>query len=392
MTTRALDPDGAGTTAPLNITSLAQYNTFWVKANARIEQNLVSNETGSYQYKVLADNGAGETNNKNLFWVGNTTHYPNPSVTPGTVTSASVVFNYLSGIEYLKEATFTIPGVANNMFNPVYEIGNINWQSSYFSNTSGGTTAVDTPQFNDVLNFTKDLSLTANINSAQSPPTANIKVEKPGKTDVTSNNFNISHQRVNSYFSPQSTNTLEKFLDEDKRDTGFTQVAWTPSAALTNTNLQVQNGRLVTGNTGDYSGFTGAQYFYRTFAGYSNGQAGGNFDFNNGSNVFSSISAWGSGGDLEMIIVRPEDITAGVPSKIYDFGRALAVGVVASGVAVPGGTADVYGIKEGSVGPLAGSWSFGINAVIGASGQLILLIKYSDVNETKQLNQLSITT
>jgi len=93
-----------------------------------------------------------------------------------------------------------------------------------------------------------------------------------------------------------------------------------------------------------------------------------------------------------MIIVRPEDITAGVPSKIYDFGRALAVGVVASGVAVPGGTADVYGIKEGSVGPLAGSWSFGINAVIGASGQLILLIKYSDVNETKQLNQLSITT
>ena len=278
------------------------------------------------------------------------------------------------------------------MFNPVYQISNVTWASSYFSNSSGGTTGGDTPQFNDTLNFTKDLNLTANINSGQSLPTATLTVSKPGKSNVTSPSFNISTYKINSYVSAQSTNTVEKFLDEDKRDTGFTQVAWTPSATLTNTNLQVQNGRLITGNTGDYSGFTGAQYFYRTFAGYSNGQAGGNFDFNNSPNVFSSISAWGSGGDLEMIIVRPEDITAGVPSKIYDFGRAQANSVAASGVAVPGGTADVFGIKVGSVGPLAGSWSFGTNTVVGASGQLILLIKYSDVNETKQLNQLSITT
>ena len=51
-------------------------------------------------------------------WVGSSTHYPNPTVTPGTVTSASVTYNELSGIRYLKTATFTVPGQAGNMFNP----------------------------------------------------------------------------------------------------------------------------------------------------------------------------------------------------------------------------------------------------------------------------------
>jgi hypothetical protein len=390
---------GTGTTDNINITSLAQYNTFWVKANAQIPHTITATNTGSYKYAVSADNGAGTTNTRQVFWVGTTAqNYPNQTVTPGTVTSASVTYNELSGIKYLKTATFTIPMTADNMFNPVYNLNNVTFISSYFSNLTTGTQGSDTPSFNDQLSIpgtTRDLS--SNTNSAQSTPTAQIRVIKPGKSNVTSNSFNISHTPVNSYVSAQSTATIEYFLDEDKRDTGFAQTAWTPSATLTTGNLQVQNGRLIAGNTGDYSGFTGAQYYYRTFTGYSAGVAGGDFDFDNsGGTVFSSISAWGSGGDLEMIIVRPEDVSVGVPSKIYDFGRAQANAVAASGVAVPGGTADAYGIKLGSVGGLSGAgdsgWSFGTNTTIGGSGELILLIKYSSPNETKQLNQLSITT
>ena len=286
---------------------------------------------------------------------------------------------------------------ADNMFNPVYNLNNVTFISSYFSNLTTGTQGSDTPSFTDQLSIpgtTRDLS--SNTNSAQSAPTAQIRVIKPGKSNVTSNSFNISHTPVNSYVSAQSTATIEYFLDEDKRDTGFTQTAWTPSATLTTGNLQVQNGRLIAGNIGDYSGFTGAQYYYRTFSGYSEGGSSGDFDFNNGSNVFSTLGAWGSGADLEMIILKPEDVSAGVPSKIYDFGRAQANAVAATGVAVPGGTSDVYGIKLGSVGGLAGTgdngWSFGTNTTIGASGELVLLIKYSSASETNQLNQLSITT
>ena len=389
---------GTGTTDNINITSLAQYNTFWVKANAQIPHTITATNTGSYKYAVSADNGAGTTNTRQVFWVGTTAqNYPNQTVTPGTVTSASVTYNFLSGIQYLKTATFTIPMTADNMFNPVYNLNNVTFISSYFSNLTTGTQGSDTPSFNDQLSIpgtTRDLS--SNTNSAQSAPTAQIRVIKPGKNNVTSNSFNISHTPVNSYASAQSTATVEYFLDEDKRDTGFTQTAWTPSATLTTGNLQVQNGRLITGNTGDYSGFTGAQYYYRTFSGYSEGGSSGDFDFDNGSNVFSSIGAWGSGADLEMIILKPEDVSAGVPTKIYDFGRAQANAVAATGVAVPGGTADVYGIKLGSVGGLSGTgdngWSFGTNTTIGNSGELILLIKYSSTNETKQLNQLSITT
>jgi len=390
---------GTGTTDNINITSLAQYNTFWVKANAQIPHTITATNTGSYKYAVSADNGAGTTNTRQVFWVGTTAqNYPNQTITPGTVTSASVTYNFLSGIQYLKTATFTIPMTADNMFNPVYNLNNVTFISSYFSNLTTGTQGSDSPSFNDQLSISSTTrDLTSGTNSAQSTPTAQIRVIKPGKSNVTSNSFNLSHTPVNSYASAQSTATVEQFLDEDKRDTGFDQTAWTPSATLTNTNLQVQNGRLVAGNTGDYSGFTGAQYYYRTFTGYSAGVAAGDFDFDNsGGTVFSSISAWGSGGDLEMIIVRPEDVSAGVPSKIYDFGRAQANSVAATGVAVPGGTADVYGIKLGSVGGLAGTgdngWSFGTNTTIGASGELVLLIKYSSASETKQLNQLSITT
>ena len=392
LTTRALDPDGTGTTAPLNITSLDQYNTFWVKANARVEQSIGADDTGSYQYKILADNGAGETNDKNLMWVGSSTHYPNPTVTPGTVTSASVTYNELSGIKYLKTATFTVPGQAGNMFNPVYQVDNVQWRSTYWTNALGGTTGADTPNFGDTLNYTKDLALLSNLDSAQSAPDATIRVFKPGDLQTDSSAFDISHTPVNSYVSAQSTATVEPFLDEDKRVTSDYTTAWTSTNTLSSGELQVQNGRLVTGNTGDYSGFTGIQYFFRKFTGMSVGGASGTFDLDNGSNVFSSLNEWGSGAGIQAILVDVDDLTGTSPSKVYDLGKAQANTGSPSTVSVPGNaSAQHFGVKTGTVSELAGNWSLGTNGTIGASGTLVLVIAIVNPDATNQLNQITIT-
>jgi len=395
LTTRALDPDGQGTTAPLNITSLAQYNTFWVKANAQIEQSLGANDTGSYQYKILADNGAGETNAKNLMWVGSSTHYPNPTVTPGTVTSGSVTYNFLSGIRYLKTATFTVPGQAGNMFNPVYQVDNVRWNSSYWSGSPlGGTTGADTPNFDDTLSFTKNLDLAAGTNSGQSAPTATITVFKPGNLSTNSSAFDLSHTPVNSYVSAQSTAKIEHFLDEDKRVESDYSTSWTSNSALTDGNLQVQNGRLVTGNTGDYSGFTATNnYYFRKFTGFSIGQTSGTFAMNTGTNVFASLSEWGSGTGIQAILIDEDDISAGgVPSKVYDLGKAQANPAIPPTVAVPGNAnANHFGIKKGTVGPLSGEYSFGTNGTLGASGNMILVINIKDPNATNQLNQITLS-
>ena len=394
LTTRALDPDGQGTTAPLNITSLAKYENFWVKANAQIEQSIGANDTGSYQYKILADNGAGETNAKNLMWVGSSTHYPNPTVTPGTVTSGSVTYNFLSGIRYLKTATFTVPGQAGNMFNPVYKVDNVRWNSSYWAGSPlGGTTGTDTPNFADTLSFTKDLDLVAGTNSGQSAPTGTITVFKPGNLSTNSSAFDLSHTPVNSYVSAQSTAKVEQFLDEDKRVESDYSTSWTSNSALTDGNLQVQNGRLVTGNTGDYSGFTATDnYYFRKFTGFSDGQTSGTFEMNNGSNVFASLSEWGSGTGIQAILIDEDDIAGGVPSKVYDLGKAQANPAIPPTVAVPGNAnANHFGIKTGTVGPLNGNYSFGTNGTLGASGNMILVINIKDPNATNQLNQITLS-
>ncbi len=328
-------------------------------------------------------------------WVGSSTHYPNPTVTPGTVTSASVTYNELSGIKYLKTATFTVPGQAGNMFNPVYQVDNVRWNSSYWSGSPlGGTTGADTPNFGDTLSYTKDLALLTNTNSGQSVPTGTITVFKPGGLSTNSSAFDLSHTPVNSYVSAQSTAKVEQFLDEDKRYENDYSTSWTSTSTLTDGNLQVQNGRLVTGNTGDYSGFTATDnYYFRKFTGFSVGAASGTFDMDNGSNVFASLTEWGSGTGIQAILIDEDDISGGgAPSKVYDLGKAQSNPATPPTVAVPGNTsAQHFGVKTGTVGPLAGDWSLGTNGTVGASGNLFLIINIKDPNATNQLNQITLS-
>ncbi len=371
---------GTGPVGALNITDLSIYESLWMKANATISHTMA--DTGSYKYKLLADNDAGETAETQLFYLGSGADYPDPSVTVGTIESGSSTYNDLSGIKYLKTSDFTIPSTGSNLFNPVYNVNQFTFASTYFTNETTGSQASDTPQYSDILKLGIVRSLTAGLSSGQSAPTGTVTVTKPGKTGTYSTSYTLTPQLINSYVSDPSTAINEPFLGESRRYTNLNNAGWTSANPLTDGNLEVQNGRLIGGNQGNYSGFTGIQNYYRLFSGYVNGRTGGTFNFS--ATGFTSLNAWDSGlTGIEAAIIIQEDVTGNTTAnKIFDLGRAQQNGAVSG---------NIYGTKIGTVGPLSGDWSFGTNSTVGASGNLILWIKFSSPDLTSSLTNLNLT-
>ena len=404
---------GVGTTNDIRISALDEFGTnnninyFWAKANAQIITTLA--DSGSYKFTISADNGAGTTNERQFWWVGDANEYPAQTVTPGAVTTSATTLKQISGVDYLQAATFSIPFTADNMFSPVYSNNNVLYQSNYFSNATTGSQAGDIPAHDAQMSLTIDRSLQASLPAVSSTgelsaPTATIRVSKPGKSNVTSNSITLnSTYYVNSWASDPAANLTEYFLGESKRLTAWngSTGGWNSSAALVDGNLQVRNGRLVGGDDtaagGTYSSFgTGDQYYWREFA-FPGSQA--NQDINTyafGQSGFgSNLGAWGSGADIEIIAARPEDLSAGVPTIVYDF--AVAALTTNGNQSIPnnaGGTATaaVRGLKVGgTLGELSGNCSMGSNT-LGASAKLILLIRFSSAQlANKYLTQLSLT-
>ena len=368
---------GEGTVGNLFVSSLEVYSNLWMKANAQITYAV--SDTGSYKFKLSADNGAGETAETQLFFLGGGPDYPDPSVSVGTIVSSSATYNDLSGVKYLKTADFTIPSTGSDLFNPVYDINQFSFSSTYFNPLTTGSQASDTPQYNDTLELGIIRSLTAGLSSGQSAPTGTVAVTKPGKTGTYSTSYTLTPQLVNSYVSDPSTAINEPFLGESRRYTSLNNSAWSSNNPLVNGALQVQNGRLIGGNQGDYTGFTGVQNYYRLFSGYSAGKISGTFSL---SGDFSQISEWDSGGNLEVAIIRPEDVTGPIAAtRIYDLGRLLSTGPVVS---------NIYGAGVGTAGVLSGSWSFGQNTSVGNSGNLILWVRYSTPDLTDVLTNINL--
>ena len=377
---------GTGTVGALTIDSLATFNNLWVKGAATIAHTMV--DTGSYKYQLLADQEAGQSVEKQYFYLGT---YADPSVTTGTITSGSATYNDLSGIKYLKTATFNIPSTGSDLFNPVYNLNQFSFSSTYTNSITTGSQAADTPQFGDILQLEVNPTLTAGLSSGQNAPTGTVAVTKPGKTGTYNASYTLTPQKVNSYVSDPATTTNEPFLGESKRYTNLNTSTWTSTNPLNNGALQVQNGRLVGGNAaggGDYSGFASAQNYFRLFeSGLGNGKSNGTYNLS--ATGFTQLQNWDSGNaGLEAAIVIVEEVTGGfTASKIFDLSRAAVTGPVVS---------NIYGAKVGTpLGALSGDWTFGTNATTGASGNVILWIRYSSPDLTNNFltnMQLTITS
>ena len=368
--TRALT-SGAGSTGTIQITDIAQYNTFWAKANARI--NDILSATGSYKYNISADNGAGTSNTYQLWYVGGTSDYPNQTVTAETPVTSSTTFNYLSGIPYLRTATFTLGVTGSNLFNPVYNQNQISFASTYFSTLNTGS---NTPNFDDTLLLTVTRTLTANLNSGQNFPTFTITGTKPGKSNASTGNVTLVSQKINSYTAAQSTNTTEPFLDEARRYSDLQTTSWDSTATLTDGNLQVQNGRLINGKVGDYTAFTATtQEYFRILTVTADRSSGTHIFTQSG---FSSVSPWESGGELEIAFVRTGDITgAKTASTVWDFGRAFG-----------NNSGNIKGIVVSGTG-LSGTFSLGTEN--SGVGTLVLYIKYNNVTTAKVISQFTVS-
>jgi hypothetical protein len=376
---------GDGTVGALTI-SLTTFNNLWVKGAATIAHTMV--DTGSYKYQLLADQEAGQSIEKQYFYLGT---YADPSVTTGTITSGSATYNDLSGVKYLKTATFNIPTTGSDLFNPVYNLNQFSFSSTYTNSVTTGSQASDTPQFGDILELEVNPTLSAGLSSGQDSPTGTVAVTKPGKTGTYNASYTLTPQKVNSYVSDPATTTNEPFLGESKRYTNLNTSTWTSSNPLNNGDLQVQNGRLVGGNAaggGDYSGFASAQNYFRLFeSGLGNGKSNGTYNLT--ATGFTQLQQWDSGNaGLEASIVIIEEVTGGfTASKIFDLARAAVTGPVVS---------NIYGAKIGTpLGALSGDWTFGTNATTGTSGNVILWIRYSSPDLTNNFltnMQLTITS
>jgi hypothetical protein len=391
---RALS-SGTGSTGTIQITDIAQYNTFWVKSNARINDTLTL--TGSYKYTISADNGAGTTNNNQLWFMTGSTNYPNQTVTTATPTTSSTTLNYLSGVSYLKTATFTLEVTGSNLFNPVYNQNQISFTSTYFTTLSTGS---NTPNFNDTLLLTVTRSLNPNLNSGQSFPTFAITGSKPGKTNSTTSATLVS-QRINSYTASLSTNNTnsqsETFFDETRRYTNLNTSSWASGSTLIDGNLQVQNGRLINGRWGDYVAFvsgssgsaatTYANYFRDSIPGTANRISGtGSLVRNaNAFAVSTPISAWDSGGRLEAVLVLKSDITGPQTANVYyDLGRPVGSNVLPTIIGIRSGVAVTNTPTTYTV-----IWALPSGVNTGANG-CVLWIRYRNTPNTDFITSLSI--
>ena len=392
--TRALT-EGVGSTNTIDIDGLNRYNTFWMQVTASIDDTISA--TGSVRYKISADNGAGETNAYQLFYVGGVSDFPAQSVSNFTSSLSSITFNYLSGVQYYKTADIVLSLTGSNLFSPVYNQNQTQLSSTYFTNVSTGS---NSPNWDDILTIDVTRTLAANLSSGQSAGQATATLTKPNKSNVTSN-VNLGNIPINSYSSAQATqgNTqIEYFLDEEYRMEDLQTDSWTSTNSLVEGELEVQNGILRAPRWGNYpallygstdSAANYAQYFRRSDPASDNRQ-NGTFKVTRNTNAFASstpISAWGSGGELEVVMILSGDVTgATTANAYYDLGRAVGndSGTI-KGIrnTITTNTSTVYQI----------SWALpaGVSTGTAASTYVIFWVRYKNTSTGDYMSRLDIT-
>jgi hypothetical protein len=330
-----LSSGGSATTGAIRVFNLAEYGTnnninyFWAKANAQIITTLA--DSGSYKFTISADNGAGTTNERQFWWVGDTNEYPDQTVTPGVVTTSATTLKQISGVDYLQAATFSIPFTASITLN-----------STYY------------------------------VNSYATDPAANLTEYFLGES-----------KRLTAWnTSPGSWNSSAALVDGNLQVRNGRLVGGDDTAA---------GGTYSSFGTGDQYywrefAFPGSQA-NQDFTTYAFGQSG----FGNNLGAWGS----GADIEIIAARPEDLSGGTGVPTIVYDFGvAALTTNGSQSIPDNTGGTAtaEVRGLKNGgTLGELSGNCTMGSNA-LGASAKLILLIRFSSAQlANKYLTQLSLT-
>ena len=174
--------------------------------------------------------------------------------------------------------------------------------------------------------------------------------------------------------------------------------SWTSTRELVDEELEVQNGilraprwgnypDLLPGSTDDADNY--AQYFRRSDPASDNRQ-NGTFKVTRNTNAFASstpISAWGSGGELEVVMILSGDVSGPtIADAYYDLGRAVGndSGTI-KGIrnTITTNTSTVYQI----------SWALpaGVSTGTAASTYVIFWVRYKNTSTGDYMSRLDIT-
>ena len=375
---------GEGATNKINITDIATYNSIWLKANAEITGTFAA--TGSYRYKLLADNSAGESEPYLLHYVGTTSdHFPTQAFATNPYTSSlTPAWKYMSGQKFYARTTqFDVNYVGQDLYNPIYSNGDESLiQGSQFTNVTVSTSSLTVPSHSWDLTVTQSVTLSNNVKTTYNTlGTFSVRLRKDGKTDVTSANVNIGARPINTYLT-RSTVLLEYFDDEDKRWFAIDSGSWNNQQTLLDGRLEVNNGRLISGRFGSYGSVAitnGKQYYYRPFTPTSANENGTITITRNGFSSYgltNIVGVWSGSAELQMAFVLANESG----STIYDLGR------------LAGNTSgSISGIRNGAISGDTITWALPSGKQTTNSDPLVLMVRYIAIAGSDYITQLTVT-
>ena len=342
-------------------------------------------DTGSYRYKMVGDNSAGESDEYTLYYVGTvgSGDFPLQSFVATPSSSITPVWKYMSGLQYYARTTqFEVTYVGQDLYNPIYSNGDESLiQGSQFSNTTVSTSSLTVPSYSWDLTVTQSITLSNNVKTNYNTlGTFSVRLRKDGKSDVTSANVDIGILAINTYLT-RSTDLLEYFDDEDKRWHAIDSGSWNNQHTLVNGQLQVNNGRLINAGFGGYPSPSfpagTAQFYYRPFTPTNANENGTIVIARNGfSGISNIVGEWGGSDDLEMAFV----IASESGSITYDLGREAGDNV-----------GSIEGIRNGAISGNTITWSLPSGKQTTNSNPLILMVRFINVDANDYLTQLTMT-
>lgn len=365
--------NSSGSCCSIQLTAFDTYNDIWLKANASITGSFVG--TGSYEYQIGGTDG-GVTNWYQLYYVGS---YPSPSFSIDPSGSVIESPKWLSGISYYGNGTIIdINYQVVNLANPVYyqdRSAVTTVESDYFSHVNVGFDKI--PDKADPLDALPSRTLSSNKNTLYNDIGSwTVKLRKAGKSDVTFNQ-DLGVKAINTH-GTASTTTAEYFLDEDKRYYGVNSSSWDSSISLNDGQLQVQNGRLINGEFGDYGAFSNVdQYFYRVFT-------SANINYNGSITILrigfggiaNIVGEWSGSEKLQMGFYLQSE----TGSVIYDLGRPVGDDI-----------GNIKGIRNGSISGNTINWSLPMGVQTDNTDPLILITNFSESISNDFITQINIS-
>ncbi len=362
-----------GVVGTLTISDLSTYNNIWKKANAFISYTQSSE---GWQGHSISHSFAGETELVEHWRDTVSNGSPTPSFTSGVgLTELTPVSKWLSGVEYYGyNSTFKVTfEAANNIFDRCYNASQVARVYGAGMNNLNLSPA-SPPQYNSTYDRTGANFVTVTLNKAneadfyQSDANKYISVAlfkahgtTVGSAGTASTTVSID-KGINTY-STYSTNTVEGFVDEDKRVAIGTTASFDPTATpLINGNAQVRNGTLTYPVYTDYSGigatyFSGDQIYERFF--YKESASNGTLTFTGLSNVSTDVVSVGSGQTSNCVNIILQLINTGIgntTSVYFDLGANVSLIPIGSYGGV--GTSNLYGGRYSATSSVI-NFSFG---------------------------------